>query len=139
MHESTVGLNDKGNPVRDDPANGGGVRVDGVLSDGTPTTVYKEAQSYYGDLFGIHNFFMEDASFFKLSEARVSYNVPVTNWTKTIKNLNVSVFARNPWLISANTKTWGIDPSELENDRAFYEGGQLPPVRSYGLNVSVGF
>jgi len=139
LHESTVGLNDKGNPVRDDPSVGGGVRVDGVLADGTPTTVYREAQSYYGGLFGIHNFFMEDASFFKLSEARVSYNVPVTNWTKTIKNLNVSVFARNPWLISANTKTWGIDPSELENDRAFYEGGQLPPVRSYGLNVSVGF
>ena len=139
LHEQTVGLNDKGNPVRDDPSNGGGVRVDGVLANGNPHTVYVEAQAYYGNLQTVQSYFMEDASYVKLTEARLSYDVPVEKWSKVVKSLGVSFFVRNPWLIYAKSKKWGVDPSELENANSFYEGGQLPPVRSFGLNVSVGF
>lgn len=139
LHEQTVGLNDKGNPLRDDVASGGGVRVDGVLADGTPHTVYVDAQTYFGNLQPLHSYFMEDATYFKMTEARLGYDLPVDRWTKLVKNANVSFFVRNPWLIYAKTKKWGIDPSELENANSFYEGGQLPPVRSFGLNLSVGF
>ena len=41
LSAETVGLNDKGNPLRDDVAAGGGVRVDGVLADG----IYKKISS----------------------------------------------------------------------------------------------
>lgn len=139
LHKQTVGLNDKGNPIRDAVADGGGVRVDGVLADGSTKTVYVDAQTYFGNMQAIHSNFLEDASYLKMSEARVSYDLPVSNWTKFVKNASLSVFARNPWLISAKTKTWGIDPSEIENGNSFYEGGQLPPVRSFGVNLSVGF
>ncbi|WP_276500509.1 SusC/RagA family TonB-linked outer membrane protein [Terrimonas pollutisoli] len=139
LHEETVGLNDKGNPVRNDPAAGGGVRLNAVNADGTAYTEYVDAQTYYGALQGVDDPFMLDASYVKMSEARVGYDIPMHKWVKTVKSLNVSLFVRNPWMIYSKTKKWGIDPSELENANAFYEGGQLPPVRSFGLNVSVGF
>jgi TonB-linked SusC/RagA family outer membrane protein len=135
----TVGNNDKGNPIRDPVSDGGGVRVDGVLADGTALTVYRDAQTYFGSLQPIHDLHMQDATFFKLAEARISYNLPVKNWSKTFKSASVALFARNPWLIYAPGKDWGIDPSELENDRSFYENGQNPSVRSFGVNLSVGF
>jgi TonB-linked SusC/RagA family outer membrane protein len=135
----TVGLNDKGNPIRDDVASGGGVRVDGVLADGTPVTVYRDAQTYFGSLQPIHALHLREATFVKLTEARISYNIPVKNFSKVVKSASVSLFARNPWLIYAPGKDWGIDPSELENDKSFYENGQNPSVRSFGLNLSVGF
>lgn len=139
LSSETVGLNDKGNPIRDDVAAGGGVRVDGVLADGTPKTAYIDAQTYFGSLQPIHDLHFRDATFVKLTEARLTYDVPVKNFTKYVKSLSVSLIARNPWLIYAPGKDWGIDPSELENDRSFYENGQSPSVRSFGLNVSVGF
>ncbi len=119
------------------PAAGGGIRVDGVLADGTPKTVYVEAQTYYGGLQTLHSAFLEDASYIKMTEARMGYDVPIKASSKSIKSLNVSLTVRNPWLIYAPTKKWGVDPAELESP--FGEGGQLPQVRSFGINVSVGF
>jgi len=135
----TVGNNDKGNPIRDPVADGGGVRVDGVLANGTPVTIYRDAHEYFNSLTNLQDRFMRDATYFKMTEARLSYNLPVKKWSKTFKSASVAVFARNPWLIYAPGKDWGIDPSELENDKSFYENGQSPAVRSFGINVSVGF
>ncbi|HMP92024.1 MAG TPA: TonB-dependent receptor, partial [Phnomibacter sp.] len=137
--EETVGLNDKGNPKRDAPSAGGGVRVDGVLANGTPTTVYVDAQTYYGNMFGVHNFFLQEASYVKLAEARISYTLPAGKLIKGMKPATISFISRNPWLIWAPAKDWGVDPSEIENFNQFFEGGQLPPVRSFGLNISFGF
>jgi TonB-linked SusC/RagA family outer membrane protein len=139
LHETTVGNNDKGFPQRDPVSAGGGVRVDGVLAGGAKSTVYVDAQTYYGNMQTLHDRFMMDASFVKMSELKFGYDVPISKTSKSIKSLNLSLFVRNPWLIYAKTKDWGIDPSELENSNSFYEGGQMPPVRSFGLNASIGF
>jgi hypothetical protein len=54
-----------------------------------------------------------------------------------VKSANFGVIVQNAWLIWANTKKYGIDPSELES---FYrEGGQLSSTRQYGLNLRVSF
>ena len=135
----TVGTNDKGKPIRDPVASGGGVRVDGILTSGAKSTVYVDAQTYFGSLNQLHEMFMADASYFKLSEIRASYNLPVTKWTRLVKSASVSLFMRNPWLIYAPAKDWGFDPSEVENGNAYYEGGQLPSVRSMGINLSFRF
>lgn len=134
----TAGLNDKGNPLRDPVADGGGVRVEG-FRDGAPVTQYVDAMTYYGSLYPISSEHMFEATYFKMSELRFGYDIPVNKFSKTIKNAGVQLFVRNPWLIYAPSRKYGIDPSELENANAFYEGGQLPSVRSYGLNISVGF
>lgn len=138
LHENTAGLNDKGNPLRDPVSAGGGVRVDGI-KNGVQVTEYVDAMSYFGNYYPVSSYNMMDASYIKLSELRLGYTIPVSNFSNTIKKASVQFFVRNPWLISAKTKDFGIDPSELENSNSYYEGGQLPPVRSYGLNLSVGF
>lgn len=139
LSQETVGNNDKGNPLRDDPADGGGIRVDGVLADGTPKTVYVEAQTYFGNMYGLHSPFLSKSSYFKMAEAKLNYTIKANTLIKGVNDINVSLICRNPWLISAPAKKWGIDPSELENGNSYYEGGQLPMVRSYGINLTFGF
>lgn len=138
LHANTAGLNDKGNPLRDPVSQGGGVRVDGI-KNGVQVTEYVDAMAYFGNYYPVSSYNMMDASYVKLTELRLGYTIPVSNFSNTIKKASVQFFVRNPWLIHAKTKDFGIDPSELENANAFYEGGQLPPVRSYGLNISFGF
>jgi TonB-linked SusC/RagA family outer membrane protein len=135
---ATVGLNDKGISVREPVAAGGGVRVDGALN-GTPTTIYVEARNYFKNVPDLHDMLMVSASYIKLAEVRLSYNLPVAKWTKLVKNASVSLFVRNPWLIYAPAKEWGFDPSEIENGDGYYEGGQIPNIRSAGLNLSIRF
>jgi hypothetical protein len=139
LSSETVGNNDKGNPKRDDPADGGGILVKGVLADGTPHEVYVEAQTYYGNMYGLHDPFLAKATYIKLAELKLTYTLRAGKLIKGMKDANISVLVRNPWLIHAPAKDWGIDPSELENANSFYEGGQMPQVRSYGLNLSFGF
>lgn len=135
----TVGNNDKGNPIRDAVADGGGIRVDGVNADGAETTVYVEAVTYYARLFGFHEEWIYDASFVKLRELSIGYNLPKRLLGNRIQSLNVSLVARNPWLIYSTVE--GLDPSEIlpgANNLIFEERGQLPSARSFGISVTVG-
>ena len=135
---ATIGLNDKGISIREPVSAGGGVRVDGSLN-GSPTTIYVEARNYFKNVPDLHDMLMVSASYLKLAEVRLSYNIPVTKWTKLIKSASASLLVRNPWLISAPAKDWGFDPSEIENGDGYYEGGQIPNIRSIGINLSIRF
>lgn len=141
LSSETVGLNDKGNPVRDPVDQGGGIRVDGVLADGTPATVYRDAQSHFKGLYGFIENWLYDASYVKFRELSVGYTFPKKVLQKTpIQNLKLSLVARNLWLIHSNVD--GLDPSEIppgSSQYVFFEDGQLPGVRSLGLNLRVGF
>jgi TonB-linked SusC/RagA family outer membrane protein len=138
----TVGNNDKGNPIRDPVSQGGGVRVDGVLADGTPHTVYVDPQTRYSDhLFAMNEEWMYDASYVKFRELSFGYNFPSKILGNTpIRSLKLSLIARNLWLIHTNVD--GLDPSEIppgSSNYVFQENGALPGVRSLGLNLRVGF
>jgi TonB-linked SusC/RagA family outer membrane protein len=139
LSKYTVGVNDKGNDIRTYPADGGGVRMDGVLPDGTPTTVYVPARRYYyTNLQRDARNFVLDASYLKLREVRLGYAIPKKVFGRApIKGANLGVIASNLWLISAPAKKWGVDPSEVEN--LWTEGGQLPSTRQYGINLRVSF
>ncbi len=136
----TVGNNDKGFSIRNPVEEGGGIRVDGVLADGTPTTVYVEPQTYYGRLFGFHEKWIYDASFIKLREVSIGYNLSKRMLGNgRIQSLKIALIARNPLLIYSAVK--GIDPSEIlpgANNLVFEERGQLPSVRSYGISFTLG-
>src|SRR5690606_29468630 len=99
LSKESVGNNDLGNPIRDPVADGGGIRVDGVDEDGNAQTVYVEAIDYYARLFGFHENWIYDASYIKLREVSIGYNFPKAKLGNTIQSLNVSLIARNPWLI----------------------------------------
>lgn len=136
----TVGNNDKGNPIRDAVEDGGGMKITGVLADGTPHSVYVDPLEAFGGYFGLHERHIYDASYIKIRDVAVGYNIPAKSLSKTpFQSLRVSLIAKNPWLIHSNVV--GFDPSEIlpgANTLAFEERAQLPSVRSFGVNVVLG-
>lgn len=135
----TASLNDKGNPVRDAVADGGGVRVDGVDADGKAVTYYVEAQTYYHQFQGsrISEASIQDLTFVKLRELSLGYRFDVNKMGlgKVLTGANFSIIARNPWLIYAKTRDF--DPSEISN--TYGENGQMPGTRSIGVNLKLNF
>jgi len=148
LHEDTVGLNAKGNPKRDSVADGGGVNVVGVTADGTPVDTYQSASfHYYQHYFGNnHENWLYDASYVKLRTMRIGYNFPTDLIENTpFEAINVSLIGNNLLLLYSNIPEGGLDPSEIEGSGSIasgyrnVEGGQLPPSRTFGLNVSLKF
>jgi TonB-linked SusC/RagA family outer membrane protein len=149
LSQETVGKNDKGYDWRDYPGSytlaggntgNGGIRIPGVFADGTENNRYISARAYWytarqRDASNV----LLDASYVKLREIRLGYSIPtkLLEKVKVAKTANVGIMVQNAWLIWANTKQYGVDPSELE---VFYrEGGQLSATRQIGVNIRVGF
>jgi TonB-linked SusC/RagA family outer membrane protein len=136
----TATYNDKGNPVRDAVAEGGGIHVFGVDQDGKPVDHYVEAQDYYHNLYGNKTFdeFVYDLSFVKIRELSIGYIVPLNkigNVSKWLNGATISLVARNPLLIYAETKDF--DPSEISNISG--EAGNFPGTRGVGFNMKFRF
>jgi TonB-linked SusC/RagA family outer membrane protein len=138
LGDFTAGLNELGNPKRHPVADGGGILIAGVGSDGkTPNTTRAETQALYEDnLFALHEYWIYDQTFIKLREVSIGYTFPKAMLGKSIKSANLSFIARNPFLIYSAVGG-GIDISESES--YWTEGGQLPPVRSLGINLRLSF
>jgi TonB-linked SusC/RagA family outer membrane protein len=137
----TVGSNNLGNPVRDAVADGGGVLIEGVdETTGAPVSMNIESQTYWGRLFSLHERWLYDASYIKLRTMRLDYTLSKALTEKTpFRGVNIGVFANNLWLIHSAIP--GLDPSEIElaDGVPWTEGGQLPNVRTIGLNVKLTF
>ncbi len=135
--EETAGLNDKGNPKRDDYTVGGGVHVIGVLDDGTAVDAYTNAHGWYQQQYpSLAEGFIHDASYIKLSEVSIMYTFPKKMLGKRIKSAQIGVVGRNLGLLyvdSSNKHKW--DPSELAY--MFGDDAQLPGTRSFGFNIKL--
>ncbi len=141
LYQETAVLNDKGNSIRDEVQDGGGVHVFGVdeISKGTKD-YYLNARSYFEQFpygGGIVEPYIKDLTFVKLRELSIGYKLPVDRMGlgKFLQNGTVSFTARNPWLIYSKAK--GFDPSEISP--TYGEEGQLPGTRSLGVNLRLGF
>ncbi|MFB9293097.1 SusC/RagA family TonB-linked outer membrane protein [Persicitalea jodogahamensis] len=133
---ATVGPNDKGIEQRDPVADGGGIRADGVLADGSQNQQYVEAIDYYKSLFRLHENWIYDASYAKLRELSLGYKFNSELLNKVgIRSAYVALVGRNLWRIQQPVK--GLDPSEIES--VWAEGGQLPGTTTFGVNVKLGF
>jgi hypothetical protein len=140
MTARTAVLNDKGNPIRDNVADGGGVHVVGVTPDGKPVDTYVRAQFYFHSMVDNNVFddFIYDLTFVKMRELSLGYQIPVKKLggvSRYVQNATLSFMARNPWLIYSQTKDF--DPSEISN--TYGENGQFPGTRSYGVNLRLRF
>jgi TonB-linked SusC/RagA family outer membrane protein len=140
LFAATATLNDKGNPIRDPVADGGGVHVFGVDATGKPVDHYVPAREYfqqfsYGTNIGEQ--YIRDLTFVKLRELSLGYNLPVKKLGlgKYIQSANLSVVARNAWLIYR--KALAFDPSEISTTAG--EEGNLPGTRALGVNLRVVF
>lgn len=148
LSEETVGLNDKGHDWRDYPgtytrAGGntgmGGIRIPGQFADKTENNRYIPARSFWytARQRDARNVLL-DGSYLKLREVRLGYGIPASIMQRLggVKSANLGVIVSNAWLIWANSKKYGVDPSELE---VFHrEGGQLSATRQIGFNLRVG-
>jgi len=138
----TATTNDWGVNVRDPVANGGGIHVTGVSSvdSKTPVDMYVDAFTYFHQFRStrIAELYIHNLSYVKLRELSIGYNLPVKNWLFTKKYMQAATIAltsRNPWLIYTAAKNF--DPSEIS--LVYGEEGQMPPVKSFGINLSVTF
>ncbi|HEV2150166.1 MAG TPA: SusC/RagA family TonB-linked outer membrane protein [Longimicrobiaceae bacterium] len=112
-----------------------GVRV--VNGDTVPNTRKVLAQSYHRGLSGIAEEFVYDASFVKLREVRLGYQVP-SAWSGRMRldGLTVALVGRNLALWS---DVPNIDPETAFNagNAQGFEYSQMPSLRSIGLSLTV--
>lgn len=135
----TATVNDNGMSIRDEIADGGGVRVDGVDAAGVAMTKYVPANTYFANFYNrkIWDPYVYDLTFVKLREVAIGYRIPVKKLglQKVIQNASFSVIARNPLILFAKTKDF--DPSEVSGSAG--ENSQLPGTRGLGFNLRVAF
>ncbi|WP_281614012.1 SusC/RagA family TonB-linked outer membrane protein [Flammeovirga sp. SubArs3] len=113
----------------------------GVGVDGNPNTIVVPAQDYYQSLYGIHEEYLYDASYVKLAELSIAYNIPSSLTKKYgIKGMSVAFVGNNLWMIHSNAPN--IDPQAgfgTGLDGQGFEFGQLPSPRSYGFDIKMKF
>ena len=117
----------------------GGIRVDGVDQSGKPVSYYVHPKTYYnvGNAYAPYHA-LYDASYLKLRELNLSYNVP-KSWLDAIKatSASIGIVVRDYLLIKDSAIS--IDPSQTSDIRPWLSWSQLPSTETMGLNVSINF
>ena len=141
----TVQTNDRGQNVRDPLEDGGGVKVTGISEEtGSPVEAYVDARSYYRNVVGrrIYEEWLYEASYIKLREVKLGYTFGDSLMSRLpFDAVNIALIARNPAMIWQKAPD-GIDPSAISTGSqsiSWFESGQLPTVRSYGINLNITF
>jgi hypothetical protein len=139
---SSVGNNAKGNPVRDDVANGGGVIAEGVVDNGdgtySPNTTYIDVQTYLQGLRIRREYYLYDASFIKLREMKIGYSFPKKFFGNSpFRGLEIAFVGRNLAILHKNAPN--IDPENAYGSGNIqgFENGQHPSTRSLGFSLNV--
>ncbi len=139
LNARTAELNDNGVNVREPISKGGGVRVDGVDTEGNPVTAYMNAYQYFHELaYYDLDEWIYDRTYVKMRELSLTYDFPKSLLKKAGIGLNdasISFVANNPWLIYSACPN--VDPSESGSN--YVEGGQAASTRSFGFTVKLGF
>jgi TonB-linked SusC/RagA family outer membrane protein len=140
MLEETAALNENGKNIRDAVEDGGGVLLEGVLADGTPNTRRISGESYGAQFYsGPASQSVFKSDYIKLREINLGYTIPLKG-DVFVKSLRVAAYGRN-------LAVWGPDVKHFDPEMAVtnsgniqgVEGGILPSVATYGLNVTLKF
>jgi TonB-linked SusC/RagA family outer membrane protein len=155
IYDITAGLNDNGVPVRDLPADGGGIFIDGAvvqtgtdengkpISDGTPNTEAFYASDVYSSLgyvYAPNAYHIYDGSFIKLRELNLTYSLPASLLKNSpFQGVDVSLIGRNLWIIHKNSPY--SDPEDGLSAGNFQgnQSGAYPAVKELGFNVRLRF
>ncbi len=154
LYKESVRLNDLGNPIRNqvyttysDPttpmtANPGGLVYEGVLADGTPNTLRVEGADYRFDGYAYmpNSRFIYDASYVKLREVVLTYNLPSKLMAKTfIEAASLSFVGSNLWIISKNLPYADPEASQGAGNIQGWQSGNLPATKNYGFSLNLKF
>jgi hypothetical protein len=117
-----------------------GIVFNGVTDDGKPNTKILPAQQYYKSFRTIDEANIFDASYVKLREVRLSYNLPA-KWIRGVglAGASVSLVGRNLAILHRHTDD--IDPEVAFNtgNGQGLESLSNPTTRSYGFNINLKF
>jgi len=100
------------------------------------------AQSYYQAIaagVGAMSMYVYDATNIRLSEVSLGYDIPINNWVKWIKGLNVSAVGHNVLMIY---KKAPFDPEMTANTGTYNQGIDYfmqPSTRSFGFAIKLKF
>ena len=137
--KESAGLNDLGKPVRNELADGGGVVFQGVTADGKANTQRVVVDANSPQLPGSE--YVYDASFTKLRETTLSYELPQSflKNVKAIKGIEVSIIGRNLWIISKNLPYSDPEENLSSGNIQGNQSGAYPTTRSIGVNLKFKF
>ncbi len=144
VYAETVGNNPKGNPMRDDVADGGGnIYEDAVFENGSPNDVYVPAYRW-GRYWYYNNSptarYVFDASYVKLRELSLTYSLPASVLGNGVfRGVDISLVGRNLWIISKNVEHFDPEVILTAGNNQGIEQGAYPSVKTIGLNVKLHF
>jgi TonB-linked SusC/RagA family outer membrane protein len=115
----------------------------GVLADGTTNTLVANVDENTYRAFSInahHSFNIQDASWFRIRSANLSYSLPKSMLGNVFKSLKLGVSGHNLFL---STPFRGYDPEGLAfgpgTNLIGFVGRNAPNTRSFNFNLNVGF
>lgn len=116
-----------------------GYLIEGINgATGAPNTVHTRAEDYFHSVYyNVHERWLIDASFVKLREARIAFNIPKRYLDRTrLDNARVSIVGRNLFLWTENEH---LDPETSYSTSNFQgvEYGQMPTARSVGFQLTI--
>lgn len=115
-----------------------GVVPEGVTAEGDPWTTPIPAQTYYQSMYGGPDaLFVYDASYVKLREARIGYELPV-GISGPFRNITIAIVGRNLAILHKNIPHLDPEASLSSGNIQGIEGAQLPSLRTVGFNLNFG-
>jgi TonB-linked SusC/RagA family outer membrane protein len=142
LYAETAGLNENGVPKRSPVAEGGGILNPGVYADGSPNTTRVEGDRYTADGWAVspNARFVYDASYVKLREVSLTYNLPTTLLSSTpIRGASISFVGSNLWIISKNLPHADPEASQGSGNIQGWQSGVMPMTNNYGFTLNVRF
>lgn len=118
---------------------------DGPLEDGSLNTTMVTAQQYWTRVASINEEFIYDASYMKLREITLGYNLPQKMLKKLnkepIKSARIAVFGRNLFYFYKHTPGTVPDASAYSNSYAAqaFDFAPVPATRTFGISLDVAF
>jgi TonB-linked SusC/RagA family outer membrane protein len=155
VYDFSAGTNRDGVGVRELPADGGGIFIDGAvvqtgtdadgnpISDGTANTAAFYAADVYSSLGYVYaptKFHVWDATFVKLRELSLTYSLPGSVIENTpFQGVDLSFVGRNLWIIYKSSEYSDPESGLSSGNVQGNQSGAYPAVKEYGLNLRVRF
>ena len=143
LYAETVYTNDLGNPVRNTLENGGGLILEGVKEDGSTNDIRVAGNDYrvFGWSRNPNARFVYDATYIKLREAVLTYNLPASMMEKSkiFTGVSFSLVGSNLWIISKDLPHADPEASQGAGNIQGWQSGVMPTTRNIGFSVNLRF
>ncbi|GJM30801.1 MAG: SusC/RagA family TonB-linked outer membrane protein [Cyclobacteriaceae bacterium] len=113
--------------------------IEGVTESGEPNTIAVDPEEYWHHSFSSQETAVYDATYIKLRELRLGYNLPAQMLEKLpFSAINISLVGKN--LLLMNTKVNHVDPETSIGFSGNFQGFEVnshPSVKSFGLSLNL--